>query len=123
MRSVVAFIAIAIVLLLTAHPVFSQRRGGRPLPVKVTNLPAVQEVEVVNAPAVQDVNITNPITCEKPVVIAGATAALFTGKIGGLGGLWTAHEKCDAEFPGSRMCDGVAVLYVVKTFWTMTALS
>ncbi len=94
-----AFTSVAIFAALIAIPINAHAQGG----------PPISQVEVVNLPAVQDVNVTNPTSCDEPVVIAGATTAVFTGKIGGLGGLWTAHEKCDAEFPGSRMCDGVVV--------------
>ena len=74
--------SLAIFAALIAIPINTYAQGG----------PPISQVEVVNLPAVQDVNVTNPTSCDEPVVIAGATTAIFTGKIGGLGGLWTAHE-------------------------------
>ena len=44
------------------------------------------------------------IACIDDPVIVGITSALHTGKIGATGGLWSAHEVCDAEFPTSIMC-------------------
>ena len=74
--------------------------------VVVDNFPVVQDVAVVNAPAVQDVNITNTVLPVTPAPVArfqivGVTSTTYTGR---LGGPWGAAEKCDAEFPGTRMC-------------------
>ena len=61
--------------------------------VEVTNLPAIQDVHVVNQPA------STP-SCG-PIEIVGVTVAAYAGD---LGGPWGASEKCNAEFPGTRMC-------------------
>jgi len=55
---------------------------------------------------VQDVYVVNPPTptttqAGGPIQIVGVTSATYTGD---LGGPWGAAEKCDAEFPGTRMC-------------------
>jgi hypothetical protein len=76
--------------------------------VEVTNLPAVQDVtgavEVTNLPDVQDVNIVGGAgsSCEvKTLQLVGFTSTLYTGN---LGGVWGSTQKCQLEFPGSRMC-------------------
>lgn len=44
------------------------------------------------------------LECVVPPVIVGFTSSLHNGKTGGIGGLWSMHLACDAEFPDSRMC-------------------
>jgi hypothetical protein len=63
----------------------------------------VKPVEVINLPDVQDVHVTNPVAAAPAarIQIVGVTSTLYTGN---LGGPWGATEKCDAEFPGTRMC-------------------
>ena len=76
--------------------------------VEVTNLPDPQNVtgtvEVTNLPDVQDVNIVDGAasSCEvKRIQLVGFTSTLYTGN---LGGVWGSTQKCQLEFPGSRMC-------------------
>jgi hypothetical protein len=77
--------------------------------VEVVNQPDIQEVvgevEVVNLPEVQAVEVINVMssTCTPArVQVAGVTEAEYTGD---LGGQWGSTRKCDAEFPGSFLCD------------------
>jgi hypothetical protein len=60
-------------------------------PVEVTNFPEVQSVEVTNPPPADGARFQ----------LVGFTTASFTGNLGGPFG---ANAKCQADFPGSRMC-------------------
>jgi hypothetical protein len=73
-----------------------------PKQVEVINDPLV--VEVTNLPPVQDVNIVDGATggCEvKTFQLVGFTSTLYTGNLGGIFG---STQKCQLDFPGSRMC-------------------
>ena len=76
--------------------------------VEVVNFPDPQnvagEVEVTNLPEVQDVNVVNgaPSSCEvRRVQLVGFTSTAYTGNLGGVLG---STQKCQLDFPGSRMC-------------------
>ena len=75
--------------------------------VEVTNFPDPQNVtgavEVTNLPPVQDVNVVNPTPVAPPArfQLVGFTNTLYTGNLGGIFG---GAEKCQLEFPTSRMC-------------------
>lgn len=93
--------------------------AGEEKKVEVVNLPEVQDVNVTNAPAVQDVTVTNDATNPMEVVgevsvtnlpaasatarfqLVGFTATAYTGDMGGHFGV---TQKCQLEFPDSRMC-------------------
>jgi hypothetical protein len=64
--------------------------------VQVTNLPAVQEV-------VGAVEVTNLPAASAPArfQLVGFTSATYTGAMGGPFGV---TQKCQIEFPNSRMC-------------------
>jgi hypothetical protein len=102
MRSVAAFVALLALIL--AASAFAQ-------PVK--------QVEVTNLPAIQAVNVTNDATNPVEVVgeiavtnlpapsgaarfqLVGFSSATYTGAMGGNFGV---TQKCQLEFPTSRMC-------------------
>jgi hypothetical protein len=102
MRSIATLAALAVFV--SAAPVFAQ---------------SVKQVEVTNLPAVQDVNVTNDstnpveVTGEVSVTnlsapsgaarfqLVGFTSATYTGAMGGNFGV---TQKCQLEFPNSRMC-------------------
>ena len=79
-------------------------------PVAVTNFPDPQNVtgsvEVTNLPDVQDVHVVNqqppaPAPASSRFQLVGFTSATYTGDMGGHFGV---TQKCQLEFPGSRMC-------------------
>jgi len=106
------FAAALLVFSLDAHAQpFLRGLGPPPKGVVVTNFPNPQNVTgsvtVTNLPAVQDVHVVNaqpPAQCGAPpsFQLVGFTRAVFTGDLGGPFG---ANQKCQAEFPGSRICD------------------
>jgi hypothetical protein len=83
-----------------------------PKEVTVTNFPNPQNVagsvEVTNLPAVQDVNIVSGGTTPSSprFQIVGFTTATYNGNLGGFFG---ATQKCQLEFPASRMCTPLEV--------------
>ena len=80
--------------------------------VEVINFPNPQNVagsvEVTNLPAVQDVNIVGGGTAPSSsrFQIVGFTTANYNGNLGGYFG---ATQKCQLEFPESRMCNPLEV--------------
>ena len=65
---------------------------------------APKQVEVTNLPDVQDVSIVNGAasSCEvKTFQLVGFTSTVYTGNLGGILG---STQKCQLDFPGSRMC-------------------
>src|SRR5262245_6027894 len=68
----------------------------------------LKQVEVTNLPAVQDVNIVGGGTAPSSsrFQIVGFTAATYNANLGGFFG---ATQKCQLEFPESRMCNELEV--------------
>lgn len=61
------------------------------------------KVQVVNLPEVQPVEVANPTACgQGRFQLVGFTSATYTGDLGGPFG---ATQKCQIEFPASRMCE------------------
>ena len=95
MHLFLSILVTALVIPLTAH-------AQAPKRVEVINDPLA--VEVTNLPSVQDVNILSSATggCEvKTFQLVGFTTTLYTGNLGGALG---STQKCQLDFPGSRMC-------------------
>ncbi len=103
MRSVAVFVALLALIL--AASAFAQ-------PVKqveVTNLPAVQDVNVTNdatnpvevTGAVEVTNLPPPSGGSSRFQLVGFTSATYPGAMGGNFGV---TQKCQLEFPNSRMC-------------------
>ena len=93
MRSLLALVALLAPLPALAQPA---------RPVRVTNFPEVQEV----TGSVEVTNLPGPGGACAPFQLVGFTAATFTGGQGVLG----FTRACQAEFPGSRMCESQEIL-------------
>jgi hypothetical protein len=111
-RLCVLVVLIALLPLATASADSRHRNRARrvkvvnePLAVEIVNPVGVQAVEVVNPVDVQAVEIVNPVapTPAPPMrfQLVGFTTATYTG---GMGGHFGVTQKCQLEFPDSRMC-------------------